>query len=435
MDKTTTTCPTCRSQVPYHKGYVTWCECGWNLDHPVEWQEKGTLVKWYQRVKDIQEKILANPFVRLPLRKASSVTVALTIFATMSLLFYIVAGIALLKLHSTLATMIGILLLAGLILPVQAAWKFPRATNARSMTRDQAPLTFEQLDLLVSTFKVAPIARIDLVPGNFHIRVVQPWLRHCAVLQVSLPLLYELDDELLLLGILREQHLQQEWHHSLVASGQWTQMVLDTAHEIILNETHAERLAISDEPEHEENLHDDYYAVVRHARRRSTIRSFRLLAIPFALIPKRLATLQAQQLTLFIHRSVYEVNARIARQVGCSHLLRYFEVLSLAEPIAYALQEITEEGMWDHREEVVRNKRKELPDREKLRLLYTAPEEHLTRPLIDWQVKCIEAMAMMDTTFSANRNPSQPHSSFNFPPTTQLIAELTHLAAHSKARK
>ncbi|MCI0182903.1 hypothetical protein [Sulfoacidibacillus ferrooxidans] len=430
METTTTTCKSCGSEIPFHQGYVTWCECGWHLELPLEWKENKSLKKWYQRVAEVHQDMIAQSHAHVHFKGPQRFVVTMTIIVVISLAIYIGLAIALFQVHLWLVTLLGLLLIAGLLIPIQAAWKFPSSTNT-IIDRKHAPLTFEQMDQLTTTLDTAPIHHICIEQHGFHIRATQPWLRRTTVLTISLPLLSMLDDELLLLSMAREQLIQHSWHHSRIASGQWAQIMLDTAYEIIMNETHAEHLGVPDEPEQEDNLTDQYRTVVRHAKRRSMIRSFRLLSIPFALIPKSLSGMMAQQLTLLIHQSIYEVNAKVSERFGDQVWMRYIQMLSLAEPIAYYSNVLPKDmGRVAHKDAVL-NTLSTMPERERERLLRTAPEDGLIRPMLWWQVTYTQKVRE-HPPISLGQN--QHASSIVLSPSSKLCEELIEQATRLQRR-
>ncbi|PWI56914.1 hypothetical protein [Sulfoacidibacillus thermotolerans] len=426
MTETTLTCPKCSAQVPMHYGYITWCECGWQLDLPTDWEEDKRLRAKYRRAQQVYENVRAKRANDPLLWRARLVITLVGMLVFAWFIFYLGITFALFKLHTLIATLLGSLLALGLFLPFEFLWKFPECTTP--LTQKHAPQGFARLNKLTAVLNRSPITRLDIMPNGMQIRTIQPLLRRQQCVQISLPLLYLLDDELLLLGIARELHLHRYLRRKSIAGAIWAQKILTLASEIIRNDTPSFNARI---PHSMPPVHETYRFTANVASSRSTIYFLQMLTRPLSFIPQALAQLLDSHLAILQHRAIYEIDQTLADQYGTHALVRYFEVLSLATPVRFARTDhpYTANGRIEEELQSIRQRISTLLRRERERLLRTAPEDDLERPLLWWQIECITPNA---STIERTSNNVLPHSLQSG--TTQLITELLQHVSKAKER-
>ena len=117
-------CPECGNRIPVNPGYVTWCECGWNLSDPRSSDRGGLFARVYRKLGDrhgaqLFEQLRGRPATRPGLRPAR---IALFVLSAIVLLAYVAligAGIWLL-----VAGWPGLLEVAAALLMLLIAYVF-----------------------------------------------------------------------------------------------------------------------------------------------------------------------------------------------------------------------------------------------------------------------------------------------------------------------
>lgn len=190
---TTQACPTCRRELPVHRGYMTWCECGWNLVAPAVPEESNTrLGRVYasigRRLGDrlVDELRAADRLEpRWTASRVMAYVVASLVYAGVGLL--VGAGIASLAVGFPNPFAIGIALflfaLAWLLRP-----RFGKPPDENVVEPDDAPELHAVADEVAAALETKP-PDVIVVDHRFNASWAVVGLRRIRVLTLGLPLL------------------------------------------------------------------------------------------------------------------------------------------------------------------------------------------------------------------------------------------------------
>jgi Zn-dependent protease with chaperone function len=190
----TTKCEACGAEVPVDPGYLTWCECGWNL-RPTEGRRPGTglVGPLYEalsqrRAEALAALVIRDPEHRLPLRRAFLAAASVVVLLTGPLVALL--GVALLwaKFPNPLAILLAVI--AGLV-----AWGVrPRIGHVQGEEADPSehPELLALVDRVARAIGVEPPARVLLGPWANAFVMHSGW-RQERVLGIGLPLWAALD--------------------------------------------------------------------------------------------------------------------------------------------------------------------------------------------------------------------------------------------------
>jgi Zn-dependent protease with chaperone function len=193
-------CPRCGTQVPVHRGYVTWChDCGWNVAAPATVAAPtGRLGRLYAGVgRRVGDRLAGELRTRdsLEPRLTPSKFLAYVIAAGVYLgaLAFAAAGILLLALGfpNPFAIAVAVILLAFAILMRPRLGKPP---DEQLVTRDEAPRLHE---IVAEVARALETPSIDLLQAesNYNASWATLGLRRRRVLALGLPLITALEPQ------------------------------------------------------------------------------------------------------------------------------------------------------------------------------------------------------------------------------------------------
>jgi heat shock protein HtpX len=200
-EEVSTECPNCLKTIPVHKGYITWCECGYNL-HTAKEEEprrKSRMVRLYDHLGErsgefiFQQMMNTTNFTQ---RKSIVNMIALmiaTIVHTISVASFVFGVYLLLFQHNHF-----ILLFFGLVLLGIAWFTRPRVgkleKNECIIPRDEMPATYAVLDDLADAMGIKKIDGI-VINEDYNASITKIGWRRRTIVFIGVPLFSALTSE------------------------------------------------------------------------------------------------------------------------------------------------------------------------------------------------------------------------------------------------
>ena len=192
-------CPECQSKIPIHKGYVSWCECGYNIKINNSERPQTKLNRLYdqlgnKRGERIYRSLIAKKefspgmrFSKMPVFLLAT----LVHFVSISSLFL---GIYLIAFHNSnyllIASGLGLLGISWLARP-----RAPKLEKTEHLIpRDQYPNLYSAADQLADAMKVRRIDGI-VINEDFNASVTQIGWRRRNIIKIGYPLFSLLEPE------------------------------------------------------------------------------------------------------------------------------------------------------------------------------------------------------------------------------------------------
>jgi hypothetical protein len=160
-------CPQCRAEVPVHHGFLTWCECGWNLTQGQELEvPKTRLGRLYaeagRRLGDRLAAELLDAESLEPRLTASRIAAyAIAVSVHLFTLALAVGGVAL----AVIAFPDPFALVAAFIM-LALAWlmrpRLGKLPEAGLLTRDEAPRLYALTDRVADALEVPHVDVIEI---------------------------------------------------------------------------------------------------------------------------------------------------------------------------------------------------------------------------------------------------------------------------------
>ncbi|MEO2074821.1 MAG: M48 family metallopeptidase [Bacillus sp. (in: firmicutes)] len=193
-EEVSTECPNCLKTIPVHKGYITWCECGYNL-HTAKEEEpkrKSRMVRLYDHLGErsgefiFQQMMNTTNFTQ---RKSIVNMIALmiaTIVHTISVASFVFGVYLLFFQHNHF-----ILLFFGLVLLGIAWFTRPRVgkleKNERIIPKDEMPATYAVLDDLADAMGIKKIDGI-IINEDYNAAITKIGWRRRTIVFIGVPL-------------------------------------------------------------------------------------------------------------------------------------------------------------------------------------------------------------------------------------------------------
>ena len=392
MDKTATTCPQCHSSVPFHQGFVSWCECGWNVGMPAQWADDRKMTRRCERMRRLHKAFADAWTAGRPLAQPLAVVVSafLTLLVLLGLAAYIALMVYLFADPFVIGRGLAVILLIGLYLPVAPLLQFPR--QPFTVVRPEAPRTFEQLDRICRLLRVRQVNQIQISESLSGMRLIQPLWRRKRILVCGLSTLAALDAASFTAGAVRELLIARRNRRSLWDIAAWARDLLQTAYDVIVGS-----VAHPSAPDGSVSADRAQYSrSLRMMRRQSFVRMLNAFTFPIAVIPQSLHFLLNRNLQVLLHATVYRADRQTARLTGLQPLEQYLTSLSLVEPLQFAQDRLGETAFPQDRLAAMADKVRTLPQRERERQLRTQPEDGLQRPLLGWQFDLLQRCGQND---------------------------------------
>jgi Zn-dependent protease with chaperone function len=192
-------CPRCGADVPVNRGFVTWCECGWNLTQGKRTEERQTRFdRLYaaagRRLGDrLADELLTAESLEPTQTPARIAAYAIALAVHALTLALAVGGVALAVLSfPNIAAILGAVVMVGL------AWlmrpRLGKPPEEGLVERRDAPQLYALADRVASALEVDPVDFI-FVDEEFNASWLVAGARRQRVLTLGLPLLAMLDPE------------------------------------------------------------------------------------------------------------------------------------------------------------------------------------------------------------------------------------------------
>lgn len=191
-EELSTECPNCLKTIPVHRGYITWCECGYNLHTDKEEpQRKSRMVRLYDHLGERSGEFIFHQMMNttnFTQRKSIVNIIALmiaTIVHTISVGSFVFGVYLLLFQHNHF-----ILLFFGLVLLGIAWFTRPRVgkleKNERIISRDEMPATYAVLDDLAVAMGIKKIDGI-VINEDYNAAITKIGWRRRTIVFIGVP--------------------------------------------------------------------------------------------------------------------------------------------------------------------------------------------------------------------------------------------------------
>lgn len=190
--ETEKTCPECQSQIPVHKGYVSWCECGYNIKINNSERPKTKLNRIYEQLGNRRGEKIHNSLVAKKEFSSGMLFSKLPVFLLATLIHLVsisslLFGIYLLTFHNSnyllIASGLGLLGISWLARP-----RAPKLEKSEHLLpRDEFPYLYSAADQLADAMGVPRIDGI-LINEDFNASVTQIGLGRRNIIKIGYPL-------------------------------------------------------------------------------------------------------------------------------------------------------------------------------------------------------------------------------------------------------
>jgi heat shock protein HtpX len=192
-------CPECKSNIPVHKGYISWCECGYNVKINYFERPQTKLNKLYDQLGDKRGKRIYKKLIAKK-ELVSEVTFSKVLVFLLATLIHLVSIISL-SLGSYLLTFHNsnyLLIACGLGLLGISWLARPRAPKLEKtehlISREEFPYLFSAADQLADAMKVRRIDGI-VINEDFNASVTQIGWTKRNIIKIGYPLFSLLEPE------------------------------------------------------------------------------------------------------------------------------------------------------------------------------------------------------------------------------------------------
>jgi Zn-dependent protease with chaperone function len=185
-------CPTCGTAIPVNAGYISWCECGWNLAPPKSESsdsegviERIRLKLGDRMAKDLFAKVVASPSLAPEFNLSKLLALAFATLVHLTTLFFVVIGIVMIS--SLWPNVFGV---AGGVLALCIAWVLrPRFGKKpeNPIPREEFPALYGLADDVAARLGLKPIEGIVLTT-DFNAAFAQIGLQRRSYIFIGLPL-------------------------------------------------------------------------------------------------------------------------------------------------------------------------------------------------------------------------------------------------------
>jgi heat shock protein HtpX len=192
-------CPDCSSAIPFNKGYVSWCDCGYNMDHSPSEKTGSKLNALYEKLgnkrgQKVFQELVSQQELRQRISFSKSLAfMAATIVHLISISLFLV-GLYLLIFQNDHFMFIA----AGLIL-IGIAWlarpRVPKLDKDEHLiSRQEFPFLFKAVDQLADAMHVKRIDGI-IIDDEFNASVAQVGWRRRKIIKIGFPLFSIMEPE------------------------------------------------------------------------------------------------------------------------------------------------------------------------------------------------------------------------------------------------
>jgi len=192
-------CPDCHAKIPYHRGYITWCECGYNLHSKNEEKMKSRIDRLYEHLGEKSGQIIFNKMMnssnvkpKISILNGLALLIA-TIVHCFSIASFIL-GVYLLTFHFTHF----IFLFFGVVLVGIAWFTRPRVgkleDDERVIPREEIPAIYAVINDLATSMGVKKIDGI-VMNEKYNASITKIGWRRRTIVKIGVPYFASLTPE------------------------------------------------------------------------------------------------------------------------------------------------------------------------------------------------------------------------------------------------
>lgn len=192
-------CPECHEKIPHHSGYITWCECGYNLHPKLEEKKKSRIDRLYEHLGEKSGLFIFNKMMNsenskpgISILNGLAFMIA-TIVHSLSLASFLLGLYLIIFNYSQF-----IYLLFGLLLVGVAWFTRPRIgkleDNERVLPREEIPATYEVMDDLAKNMGLPMIDGI-IINEKYNASIMKIGWRRRTIVNIGVPLFASLTPE------------------------------------------------------------------------------------------------------------------------------------------------------------------------------------------------------------------------------------------------
>jgi len=192
-------CPDCSSAIPFNKGYVSWCDCGYNMDHSSSEKTDSKLNALYEKLGNKRgQEVFQELISQQELRQGISFSKSLA-FMTATIVHLISISLFLLGFYLLIFQNDHFMFIAAGLILLGIAWlarpRVPKLDKDEHLiSRQEFPFLFEAVDQLADAMQVKRIDGI-IIDDEFNASVVQVGWRRMKIIKIGLPLFSIMEPE------------------------------------------------------------------------------------------------------------------------------------------------------------------------------------------------------------------------------------------------
>lgn len=192
-------CPQCSSAIPFNKGYISWCDCGYNMEHSPSEKGYSRLYALYEKLGNkrgqrIFQDLVSQKELQLGISFSKSLAYIVATFVHLSSISLFLLGLFFLFFRND-----NYILIAAALILFAIAWlarpRVPKLDKDEYLiTRQEFPHLFEAVDQLADSMHVKRIDGI-IIDDEFNASVGRIGWRRRNIIKIGLPLFSILDPE------------------------------------------------------------------------------------------------------------------------------------------------------------------------------------------------------------------------------------------------
>ncbi|MCM3574545.1 M48 family metallopeptidase [Mesobacillus subterraneus] len=192
-------CPDCSSAIPFNKGYVSWCDCGYNMDHSPSEKTGSKLNALYEKLGNKRgQKVFQELVSQQELRQRISFSKSLAFMAA-TIVHLISISLFLLGLYLLIFQNDHFMFIAAGLILIGIAWlarpRVPKLDKDEHLiSRQEFPFLFKAVDQLADAMHVKRIDGI-IIDDEFNASVAQVGWRRRKIIKIGLPLFSIMEPE------------------------------------------------------------------------------------------------------------------------------------------------------------------------------------------------------------------------------------------------
>lgn len=192
-------CPDCNSAIPFNKGYVSWCDCGYNMDLSPSEKTESKLNALYEKMGNKRgQKVFQDLISHKELHQGISFSKSLAFMAA-TIVHLISISLFLLGFYLLIFQNDNFMFIAAGLILFGIAWlarpRVPKLDkDVHLISRQEFPYLFEAVDQLADAMQVKRIDGI-IIDDAFNASVAQIGWRRRKIIKIGLPLFSIMEPE------------------------------------------------------------------------------------------------------------------------------------------------------------------------------------------------------------------------------------------------